>query len=78
MIEDLLYNDKEVRKHLERQSDIRLLMIMDQTNQDIKNGHDFASLYQTWSIGAQILKERGYEILRTDDVRKHLENLGGR
>ena len=71
MIDDLLYTDKRVKRHLERQSDIRLLMIMDQTNQSIKNGHDFASLYQTWSIGVEVLKERGFKILRTTDIQRN-------
>ena len=78
MIDDLLYNDREVREHLKRQSDIRLLMILDDVDKSIKNGRDFASLYQTYSIGTQVLKERGYEILRTDDIKKYLKELGGR
>ena len=78
MIDDLLYNDREVREHLRRQSDIRLLMILDDVNRSIKNGRDFASLYQTFSIGTQVLKERGYKILRTDDIEKYLNELGGR
>lgn len=78
MIDDLLYNDREVRANLRKQSDIRLLLIVEDANQSIKNGRDFASVYQTWSIGVTILRERGFEILRTDDVQKYIEELGGR
>ena len=78
MINDLLYNDREIRENLRRQSDIRLLLIVENANQSIKEGHDFASLYQTWSIGVDVLKERGFEILRTTDVQKYIEKLGGR
>lgn len=78
MIDDLLYNDRKVRANLRKQSDIRLLLIVEDANQSIKNGRDFASVYQTWSIGVTILRERGFEILRTDDVQKYIEELGGR
>ena len=78
MINDLLYNDREIRENLRRQSDIRLLLIVENANQSIKEGRDFASLYQTWSIGVDVLKERGFEILRTTDVQKYIEKLGGR
>lgn len=78
MIDDLLYNDREVRENLRKQSDIRLLLIVEDANQSIKRGRDFASLYQTWSIGITILRERGFEILRTDDVQKYIEKIGGR
>lgn len=78
MIDDLLYTDKEIRENLKRQSDLRLLLIVNNADQDIKSGRDFASIYQTWSIGVSILKERGFEILRTTDIQKYIEKLGGR
>ena len=77
MIEDLLYNDREVREHLRRQSDIRLLMILKSTAESLKNGRDFASLHHTYSIGTQVLRERGYEILRIDDIQKYIDELEG-
>ena len=65
---DLSRNDNEVRKELMKKSDEELIRKMQDVDQSIKAGFPYASYFQEWSIGIDILRQRGYNITRTNDI----------
>lgn len=68
MIYDLGKSDKEVRAKLEKKTDTELIKHLQNVDQSIKSGFEYASYFQEWSIGTDILRKRGYEVLRTKDI----------
>lgn len=59
---------RETRKKLEKKSDEEIIDILKDVDQSIKNGNEFAIDYQRWSVGSDILRKRGYEILGPSDL----------
>lgn len=63
-------NTCETRKKLEKKSDEEIISILKNVDRSIKNGNEFAIDYQRWSVGSDILRKRGYEILSPSDLYK--------
>ena len=67
---ELLRTDRDVRSELMEKTDLELIEHLQSIDQSIKAGFEYASYFQEWSIGTDILRKRGYEVLRTDDIYK--------
>lgn len=72
---ELMRTDRDVRSELIEKTDVELIKHLQSVDQSIKAGFEYASYFQEWSIGTDILRKRGYEILRTDDIHQLAKDL---
>jgi hypothetical protein len=72
---ELLRSDRDVRSELMEKTDVELIKHLQSIDQSIKAGFEYAVYFQEWSIGTDILRKRGYEILRTDDIHQLAKDL---
>lgn len=68
----------DTRKRLSNLTDVELVKYLQDVDQSIKAGFEHAIYFQEWSVGSDILRLRGYEILGPSDIDKIAEYLGGR
>lgn len=65
---EILRNDRDIRSELMEKTDVELIKLLQKTHMSIKAGFEYAAYFQEWSIGCDILRKRGYEILNFDDL----------
>lgn len=65
---ELLRTDRDIRSELIQKTDTELIKHLKSVDQSIKAGFEYASYFQEWSIGTDILRKRGYEILGPSDL----------
>lgn len=65
---ELLRTDRDIRSKLIQKTDTELIKHLQSVDKSIKAGFEYASYFQEWSIGTDILRERGYEILGPSDL----------
>lgn len=68
IIEDTIETTADTRKRLSNKTDKELFKILIEADRDIQNGRHFASTYQEWSVGTDILRQRGYGYLSPKDI----------
>ena len=74
-ITEITESTSETRKRLEAKSDVELVKFLIKVDKSIKSGMEYAIYFQEWSVGTDILKNRGYEIYSTSDVVEILSSL---
>lgn len=67
-ITETVEKTNETRKRLNMKNDQELIAYLIDVDKSIKAGFEHAIYFQEWSVGTSILKNRGYEILRTTDL----------
>ena len=75
MWNDIAKNDRDVRSQLIEKTDVELIRHLQSVDQNIKAGFEYASYFQEWSIGTDILRKRGYKIVTTDDIHQLAKDL---
>lgn len=68
----------DTRTRLSNLTDIELVRYLEDVECSIKSGFEHAIYFQEWSVGTDILRMRGYEILSPNDLKNIKEYLGGR
>lgn len=59
----------DTRKRLSNMTDVELIKFLIGVETSIHAGFEYAIYYQEWSVGSDILRKRGYEILGPSDLR---------
>ena len=72
---ELLRSDRDVRSDLMEKTDVELIKHIQSVDQSIKAGFEYASYFREWSIGTDILRRRGYDIVTTDDIYQLAKDL---
>ena len=72
---ELLRNDREVRSELIEKTDVELIRHLQSVDRSIKAGFQYNAYFQEWSIGTDILRKRGYDIVTTDDIHQLAKDL---
>ena len=72
---ELSRNDREVRSELIEKTDVELIKHLQSVDRSIKAGFQYNVYFQEWSIGTDILRKRGYDIVTTDDIHQLAKDL---
>jgi len=72
---ELMRTDRDVRSKLIEKTDVELVKHLQDVDQSIKAGFEYASYFQEWSVGTDILRRRGYKIITTDDIHQLAKDL---
>jgi len=67
-IPEVTETTKETKNRLNKKDDQELIDFMINVDQSIKAGFEHAIYFQEWSVGSDILRKRGYEILGPSDL----------
>lgn len=65
----------DTRTRLSNKTDKELIKFLIDVNKSIKSGFEYAIYYQEWSVGIDILRKRGYVILRPSELEEIAKNL---
>lgn len=65
----------DTRKRLSELTTVELIRYLKSVDQSIKAGFEHAIYFQEWSVGSDILRKRGYEILGPSNLYKLAEDL---
>lgn len=77
IINDTIETTAETRKRLSKLTDKRLFELLIDVDRSIKDGRHFASFYQEWSVGIDILYKRGYGYLTPSGIQEVYNNEWG-
>lgn len=58
----------DTRRRLNKKTDKELINYLIDVDQSIKAGFEHGIYFQEWSVGSDILRSRGYEILGPSDI----------
>jgi len=58
----------DTRRRLNKKTDKELINYLIDVDQSIKAGSEHGIYFQEWSVGSDILRSRGYEILGPSDI----------
>ena len=59
----------DTRTRLSNKTDNELIKLLLKVDHSIRAGFDHAIYYQEWSVGTDILRQRGYGYLRPSDLK---------
>lgn len=59
----------DTRKRLSEKTDVELIKLLLSVDHSIREGWEHAIYYQEWSVGTDILHQRGYGYLSPSDLK---------
>lgn len=67
-ITEVVETTADTRKRLSNKTDKELMELLISVDNSIKEGWDHAIYFQEWSVGTDILRQRGYGYLSPNDI----------
>lgn len=67
-IPEVVETTADTRKRLSKKTDKELMELLMSVDRSIREGWDHAIYFQEWSVGTDILRQRGYGYLSPNDI----------
>ena len=72
---EIVETTADTRRRLSNKTNVELVKFLIDVDRSIRGGFEYAIYFQEWSVGSDILRRRGYEILGPSDLKKIAKDL---